>query len=294
VNRTARIRVSAALFRRPWLRAGVLLSAPGAWFVLIYLAALLLLFLSALWTVEPFTGKLVHHWTLSNFETLFTVSAYRTVALRTIGIAAAVTVTDIILAVPFAFFAARIAPKRLRAAMFVAVLIPLWSSYLVRVFAWRLILAKNGILNWTLGNIGLGSLNIGYSNWAMWIVFSYIWLPFMILPVWAAVERVPDSYIEASADLGARGWRTFRTVLLPLILPGVVAGSIFTFSLTLGDFITPTLVGGAGSDLIGNVVYQNVGIANNVPFAAAFATVPLVVMGIYLLAARRMGAFEAL
>jgi putative spermidine/putrescine transport system permease protein len=294
VNRTARIRVSAALFRRPWLRAGVLLSAPGAWFVLIYLAALLLLFLSALWTVEPFTGKLVHHWTLSNFETLFTVSAYRTVALRTIGIAAAVTVTDIILAVPFAFFAARIAPKRLRAALFVAVLIPLWSSYLVRVFAWRLILAKNGILNWTLGNIGLGSLNIGYSNWAMWIVFSYIWLPFMILPVWAAVERVPDSYIEASADLGARGWRTFRIVLLPLILPGVVAGSIFTFSLTLGDFITPTLVGGAGSDLIGNVVYQNVGIANNVPFAAAFATVPLVVMGIYLLAARRMGAFEAL
>jgi putative spermidine/putrescine transport system permease protein len=294
VNRTARIRVSAALFRRPWLRAGVLLSAPGAWFVLIYLAALLLLFLSALWTVEPFTGKLVHHWTLSNFETLFTVSAYRTVALRTIGIAAAVTVTDIILAVPFAFFAARIASKRMRAALFVAVLIPLWSSYLVRVFAWRLILAKNGILNWTLGNIGLGSLNIGYSNWAMWIVFSYIWLPFMILPVWAAVERVPDSYIEASADLGARGWRTFRTVLLPLILPGVVAGSIFTFSLTLGDFITPTLVGGAGSDLIGNVVYQNVGIANNVPFAAAFATVPLVVMGIYLLAARRMGAFEAL
>jgi putative spermidine/putrescine transport system permease protein len=294
VNRTARIRVSAALFRRPWLRAGVLLSAPGAWFVLIYLAALLLLFLSALWTVEPFTGKLVHHWTLSNFETLFTVSAYRTVALRTIAIAAAVTVTDIVLAVPFAFFAARIASKRMRAALFVAVLIPLWSSYLVRVFAWRLILAKNGILNWTLGNIGLGSLNIGYSNWAMWIVFSYIWLPFMILPVWAAVERVPDSYIEASADLGARGWRTFRTVLLPLILPGVVAGSIFTFSLTLGDFITPTLVGGAGSDLIGNVVYQNVGIANNVPFAAAFATVPLVVMGIYLLVARRMGAFEAL
>ena len=294
MNRTARIRVSAALFRRPWLRAGVLLSAPGAWFVLIYLAALLLLFLSALWTVEPFTGKLVHHWTLSNFETLFTVSAYRTVALRTIAIAAAVTVTDIALAVPFAFFAARIASKRMRAALFVAVLIPLWSSYLVRVFAWRLILAKNGILNWTLGNIGLGSLNIGYSNWAMWIVFSYIWLPFMILPVWAAVERVPDSYIEASADLGARGWRTFRTVLLPLILPGVVAGSIFTFSLTLGDFITPTLVGGAGSDLIGNVVYQNVGIANNVPFAAAFATVPLVVMGIYLLVARRMGAFEAL
>jgi putative spermidine/putrescine transport system permease protein len=231
---------------------------------------------------------------LANFETLIKVPAYRTIALRTIGIAAAVTVTDILLAVPFAFFAARIAPKRLQAALFVAVLIPLWSSYLVRVFAWRLILAKDGILNWFLGNIGLGSLNIGYSNWAMWVVFSYIWLPFMILPVWAAIERVPDSFLEASADLGAHGWRSFRLVLLPLILPGIVAGSIFTFSLTLGDFITPTLVGGAGSTFIGNVVYQEVGISNNVPFAAAFATVPLVVMGIYLLIARRLGAFEAL
>ena len=252
------------------------------------------LFLSALWTVDSFSGKIVHSWTLSNFETLFKVSAYRTIALRTIGIAAAVTVTDIILAVPFAFFAARIAPKRLQAILFVAVLLPLWSSYLVRVFAWRLILAKDGILNWFIAQLGLGSLNIGYSNWAMWIVFSYIWLPFMVLPVWAAIERVPDSYLEASADLGARGWRTFSGVLLPLILPGILAGSIFTFSLTLGDFITPTLVGGAGSTFIGNVVYQEVGIANNVPFAAAFATVPLVVMGIYLLAARRLGAFEAL
>jgi putative spermidine/putrescine transport system permease protein len=294
VEQTARARVSAALFRRPWLRAGLLLSAPGAWFVLIYLTALFLLFLSALWTVDSFSGKIVHSWTLSNFETLFKVSAYRTIALRTIGIAAAVTVTDIILAVPFAFFAARIAPKRLQAILFVAVLLPLWSSYLVRVFAWRLILSKEGILNWFIAQLGLGSLNIGYSNWAMWIVFSYIWLPFMILPVWAAIERVPDSYLEASADLGARGWRTFTGVLFPLILPGIVAGSIFTFSLTLGDFITPTLVGGAASTFIGNVVYQEVGIANNVPFAAAFATVPLVVMGIYLLAARRLGAFEAL
>jgi putative spermidine/putrescine transport system permease protein len=286
--------VSAALFRRPWLRAGLLLSGPTAWFVLIYLGALFLLFLSALWSVDSFSGKIVHSWTFANFETLFKVSAYRTIALRTVGIAAAVTVTDILLAVPFAFFAARIASRRLQAALFVAVLIPLWSSYLVRVFAWRLILAKDGILNWFVGNVGLGSLNIGYSNWAMWIVFSYIWLPFMILPVWAAIERVPDSFIEASADLGARGWRSFRLVLLPLILPGILAGSIFTFSLTLGDFITPTLVGGAGSTFIGNVVYQEVGISNNVPFAAAFATVPLVIMGIYLLIARRLGAFEAL
>jgi putative spermidine/putrescine transport system permease protein len=286
--------VSATLFRRPWLRAGLLLSAPSAWFVLIYLAALFLLFLSALWSVDSFSGKIVHSWTLSNFETLIKTPAYRTIALRTIGIAAAVTVTDAILALPFAFFAARIAPARLRAVLFVAVLLPLWSSYLVRVFAWRLILSKDGILNWFLERLGLGAVNIGYSNWAMWIVFSYIWLPFMVLPVWAAIERVPDSYLEASADLGAKGWRTFRTILFPLILPGIVAGSIFTFSLTLGDFITPTLVGGAGSTFIGNVVYQEVGISNNVPFAAAFATVPLIVMGIYLFVARRMGAFEAL
>jgi putative spermidine/putrescine transport system permease protein len=293
-RRTTRIRVSASFFRRPWLRATLLLSAPGAWFVLIYITALVLLFVSALWRVDSFTGNLVHSWTLDNFKTLFTVPAYRTIALRTIGIAAAVTVTDAILALPFAFYAARMAPRRLQSILFVAVLIPLWSSYLVRVYAWRLILAKDGIINSVLGNVGLGSVNIGYSNWAMWIVFSYIWLPFMILPVWSAIERVPDSYIEASADLGARGWRTSRTILMPLILPGLAAGSIFTFSLTLGDFITPTLVGGAGSDFIGNVVYQSVGIANNVPFAAAFATVPLIVMGLYLLLARRMGAFEAL
>jgi len=286
--------VSAALFRRPWLRAVLLLSAPGAWFVLIYLAALVLLFLSALWKVDPLSGKLIHSWTLQNFEQLVKEPVYRTIAWRTIRIAAEVTVTDAILAVPFAFFAVRVASKRLQSALFVAVLIPLWSSYLVRVFAWRLILAKDGILNWSLEQVGLGSANIGYSNTAMWIVFSYIWLPFMILPVWSAVERVPDSMIEASADLGARGWRTFRTVILPLITPGIAAGSIFTFSLTLGDFITPTLVGGSGSQMIGNVVYNNVGVANNVPFAAAFAAVPLAVMGIYLLIAKRLGAFEAL
>jgi putative spermidine/putrescine transport system permease protein len=157
-----------------------------------------------------------------------------------------------------------------------------------------LILAQDGILNWALAQLGLGPLNVAYTNWAVWIVFSYIWLPFMILPVWAAIERVPDSYLEASADLGARGLTTVRRVLLPLALPGIVAGSIFTFSLTLGDFITPTLVGGAGSDFIGNVVYRSVGIANNIPFAAAYATIPVVVMAVYLIVARRLGAFEAL
>jgi putative spermidine/putrescine transport system permease protein len=286
--------VSAALFRRPWLRATMLLSAPAAWFLLIYLAALAILFLSSLWSVDSFTGKLVHSWTLDNFKTLFSDPTYRTIAARTIAIAAAVTVTDAILALPFAFFAARLAPRRLQTALVVAVLIPLWTSYLVRVYAWRLILAQHGILNWALGKVGFGSIHVAYSNVAMWIVFSYIWLPFMILPVWAAIERVPDSYLEASADLGARAWQTFRRVLWPQVLPGLVAGSIFTFSLTLGDFITPALVGGAGSDFIGNVVYRNVGVANNVPFAAAFAVVPAVVMGIYLLAARRLGAFEAL
>jgi putative spermidine/putrescine transport system permease protein len=287
-------RGSAALFRRPWLRGVLTLAPPLGWFVLIYIAALAVLFVSAFWTVDPFTGDVVHKWSTRNFDTLINGEAYRSIAVRTIGIAAAVTVTDALLAFPFAYYAARIAPRRLQTVLFVLVLLPLWSSYLVRVYAWRLILAHDGALNWSLDKVGIGSLNVGYSNWAMWIVFSYIWLPFMIMPIWAAIERVPDSYLEASGDLGARGWTTFRRVLLPLALPGVVAGSIFTFSLTLGDYITPVLVGGASSDFIGNVVYRNVGIANNVPFAAAFATVPLVVMGIYLAIARRLGAFEAL
>jgi putative spermidine/putrescine transport system permease protein len=286
--------LSAALFRRPWLRGVLLLSAPGAWFVAIYLLALVVLFISAFWRTDEFTGALVRDWNLDNFRRIFEDPTYRTIALRTIGLAAAVTVTDALLALPFAYFAARLAPRRLQAALFVIVLIPLWTSYLVRVYSWRLILAKDGILNWWLAKLGFGSLSVGYSNWAMWIVFTYIWLPFMILPVWLAFERLPDSYLEASADLGARGWTTFRRVMFPLVFPGLVAGSIFTFSLTLGDYITPTLVGGAGSDFIGNVVYRNVGIANNVPFAAAYATIPLAVMGIYLLAARRMGALEAM
>jgi putative spermidine/putrescine transport system permease protein len=291
---TARSRASAALHRRGWLRGLLLLGAPAAWFVAIYLAALVVLFVSAFWSVDDFTGELVHSWTLDNFRTIVEEPTYRTIALRTIGIAAAVTVTDALLALPFAYFAARLASRRLQALLFVVVLIPLWTSYLVRVYAWRLILARDGILNWTLHELGLGSVDVAYSNWSMWIVFSYIWLPFMVLPVWLAFERVPASFLEASADLGAHAWTTFRHVLLPLVLPGVVAGSIFTFSLTLGDFITPTLVGGAGSDFIGNVVYRNVGIANNVPFAAAFATIPLLVMAVYLFVARRLGAFEAL
>jgi len=290
----SRAGLSAALFRRPWLRGLLLLSGPGAWFVLIYLLALVILFISAFWRVDEFTGTLVRDWNVDNFQRIVDDPTYRTIAFRTIGIAAAVTLTDALLALPFAYYAARLAPRRLQSALFVIVLVPLWTSYLVRVYAWRLILAKEGILNWTLDQLGLGSLGVAYSNWAMWIVFSYIWLPFMILPVWLAFERLPDSYLEASADLGARGWTTFRRVMLPLVFPGLVAGSIFTFSLTLGDFITPFLVGGTGSSFIGNVVYENVGVAGNIPFAAAFAIVPVVIMGVYLLGAKRLGAFEAM
>jgi putative spermidine/putrescine transport system permease protein len=283
-----------ALHRRPWLRATLLLVPPTAWFAVFYLAALVALFVSAFWQVDSFTGEVVHQWTFDNFHTLLSEPTYRDIALRTIGIAAAVTVTDALLALPFAYYAARVASKRTSSMLFVAVLLPLWTSYLVRVYAWRLILAKQGVLNWTLDQVGLGSLNVAYSNVAMWIVFSYIWLPFMIMPVWAAIERVPDSLLEASADMGAHGWETFRRVTLPLVMPGLAAGSIFTFSLTLGDFITPTLVGGAGSDFIGNVVYRSVGVANDVPFAAALAVVPVLVMTVYLLMARRLKAFEAL
>ena len=264
-------------------------------FAAVYLAALVALFISAFWTVNDFTGELQRTWTWSNFSTLWHGAIYRTVALRTIGIAAAVTVTDAVLAFPFAYFMARVASPRVRSLLFVLTLLPLWASYLARVYAWRLILDHDGILNWTLQKLGLPAANIAYTNTAVWIVFSYIWLPFMILPVYAALERIPHSYIEASRDLGAGGGRTFRSVILPLALPGIVAGSIFTFSLTLGDYITPLLVGGGGgTQFIGNVVYDSVNISSNLPFAAAYATVPLVVMGAYLLIARRLGAFEAL
>jgi putative spermidine/putrescine transport system permease protein len=292
--RAARLRLSAVLWRRPWLKVAALLALPVLAFAVVYLGALTALFVSSFWQVDSFTGKVVHVWTLDNFHSVIHDSVYRRIALRTIGIAAAVTVTDAVLAFPLAYFMARVAPSRLRATLFVLVLLPLWSSYLVRIYAWRTILAKNGALNWALNGIGLPDSGLAYTNWAMWIVFSYVWLPFMILPVYAALERIPQSYLEASQDLGGRGWRTFRSVILPLALPGVIAGSIFTFSLTLGDFITPALVGGAGSSFIGNIVENYIGVNGNVPFAAAFATVPVLVMAVYLVVARRLGAFEAL
>ena len=291
---TARRRLSAALWRRPWLRAAALLLPPLGWMVVLYLASLALLFVYAFWSLDSFTGKVVHSWTLSNFREIADNATYRRIAFRTIGIAALVTLTDALIAFPFAYYMARLASRRTRTLLFVLVLLPLWSSYLARIYAWRLILAQDGALNWSLDKLGLPGTGIAYSNTAMWLVFSYVWLPFMILPIYASLERIPESYLEASGDLGARGWRTFRSVVLPLALPGVIAGSIFTFSLTLGDYITPVLVGGASSQFIGNVVFESVGVSNNVPFAAAFATVPLVVMGLYLVLARRAGAFEAL
>jgi putative spermidine/putrescine transport system permease protein len=294
-SRRARLRLSKALWRRPWLKAVGLLTPPLSAFVLIYIGALIVLFISSLWTVDSFTGKVIHHWTLANFRQIVgTSQPYLRIARRTVGIAAAVTVTDAVLAFPLAYFMARLASRRARAFLFVMILLPLWSSYLVRIYAWRTILAHDGAINWALNGLGLPSQNIAYTNWAMWIVFSYVWLPFMVLPAYAALERIPDSYIEASADLGARGGRTLRSVILPLALPGLVAGSIFTFSLTLGDFITPLLVGGPSSSFIGNVVYDFIGINANIPFAAAFAVVPVLVMGVYLTIARRLGAFEAL
>ena len=290
---TGSARLSAALWRRSWLRGSLTLTPPLAWFLVIYLASLAVMLITAFWTVNPFTNALVHTWTLANFRQLFT-STYLTIIGRTVGMAALVTVTDAVLAFPFAYYMARIASPRGRQVLFTAVLLPLWASYLARVYAWIVILQKGGTLSWSFTKIGLGAVNIGYTNTAMWLVFSYIWLPFMIIPVYAALERIPDSLLEASGDLGARNWRTLRSVLLPLALPGVVAGSIFTFSLTLGDFITPLLIGGANSNFIGNVIYSNLGTANNLPFAAALAVVPIVIMIVYLVGARFLGAFESL
>jgi len=286
-------RVSAALWRRPWLRGALTLSPALAWFLVIYLASLVVMLVTAFWSVDPFTNNLQHQLTLANFRQVFTPT-YEHIIWRTVLLAALVTLTDAVLALPFAYFMARVASHRVRNLLFMGVLLQLWASYLARVYAWIVILTKGGTLNWAFRHVGLPEPNIGYTSTAMWLVFSYIWLPFMIIPVYTALERIPDSLIEASSDLGARNSRTLRGIVLPLALPGVVAGSIFTFSLTLGDFITPLLIGGTNSSLIGNVIYDNIGTANNLPFAAALAIIPIVIMTVYLLTARALGAFEAM
>ena len=287
-----RHRIGEVLYRVPYARLALLLGPVLLWMVLIYLGSLGLLFVTSFWRQDSVTGAIVQDWGLTNYQFLVQEDVYRTIAFRTVGIAIAVTLTDISLAIPIAYYAARIASPRVRTFLLLSMVLPLWSSYLVRVYAWRTILSGTGVLNWALHQIHLGSVNLGYSRWSLWIVFSYLWLPYVTLPVYAALERIPNSLIEASTDLGARWLTTFRRVILPIALPGIVAGSIFAFSLTLGDYIAPDLVG--DTEFIGNVIYQSVGIANNIPFAAAYAVVPALVMAIYLLIARQMKAFEAL
>ena len=284
-------RLSTFLFRRPRLRLSALLAAPLGWLVIAYLGSLIVLFVASFWRLDPFTAEVIHDYSFTNFQTLWHTDVYRTIALRTIGIAGAVTLIDIVLAYPIAFYMAKVASPRARSLLVVAILMPLWASYLVKVYAWRIILQGDGPLNWLLNPFGLSGP--GYGNVAGVIVFSYLWLPYMILPLYAGLERIPDSLLEASSDLGGKSGRTFRRVIFPLAFPAMVAGSIFTFSLTLGDYITPQIVM-AGNQFIGNVVYTNVGVANNLPLAAAFATVPVAVMIIYLALARRAGAFSSL
>ncbi|HEX2358212.1 MAG TPA: ABC transporter permease [Solirubrobacterales bacterium] len=283
-------RLADLFYGRPRLQAGALLSGPVGWLVIAYLGSLAVLFVASFWHLDDFTSEIERGFSLENFETLVNEDVYRSIAARTIGVAALVTITDAILAFPIAFFMAKVASSRVKAILVVAVLMPLWSSYLVKVYAWRTILSEEGALNWALDPIGV-SVPDG-DIFRLWLVMSYLWLPFMVIPIYAGLERIPDTLLSASEDLGARPGTTFRRVILPLAFPAVVAGSIFTFSLTLGDFIAPTLV--SSTQFIGNVVYTNVGVANNLPLAAAFATVPVVVMILYLLIARRLGAFEQL
>lgn len=284
-------RLSAALFRHPRLKLAILLGPPVGWMLVVYLTSLALLLATAFWRLNALTSQIERVFGLTNFQTLVDGSVYRKIVLRTVGMAAAVTVTDLVLAVPIAYYAARIASPRIRPILLFAVVMPLWSNYLVRVFAWRTITSGGGPLEALFGVFGFNP-SLAFSNWAVWLTFCYLWLPYAILPVYAAFERVPESLLEASSDLGAKNGRTFRRIVVPLVFPGLIAASIFTFSLTLGDYITPVLVG--KSFFIGNAIYNLVGLASNLPLAAAFATVPVVIMALYLTIARRFGAFEAL
>jgi putative spermidine/putrescine transport system permease protein len=277
------------LVRHPRGRLALLLAAPVAWLGVAYLGSLGVLFLNSIWQRDEFTGLVRREFTLDNFGVILTNPLYRTVILRTVGMAVAVTVTCAALAFPIAYFMARIASGRTRGLLVVAVLMPLWASYLVKAYSWRLILSEDGLLNWLLAPLGLrgpGQTEIG-----LWLVFTYLWLPYMILPLYAGLERIPRSLLEASSDLGGRGWQTFRRVIFPLVVPALAAGSIFTFSLTLGDYVAPSLI--TTTQFVGNLIYLNFG-APNLPLAAALSVLPLLAMLIYLFIARRFGAFEAL
>jgi putative spermidine/putrescine transport system permease protein len=298
-------RLSNLLYRRPTLLLLLLLGPPLLWLGIIYLGSLFALLAQSFFAIDEFSGLVVHEFTLGTYAELFT-AANLDVILRTALMAAAVTLAAALIAFPIAYYMARYTGPRSKALFYLAVMLPLWSSYLVRVYAWKLILAKEGILNWLFAQLHLtwlldailaipiiGGTSLSVSYIGTFLVFLYIWLPFMILPIQAALERVPPSLLDASADLGARPRQTFRQVILPLAFPGVVAGSIFTFSLTLGDYIIPGIIG-SSRPFIGQVVFLHQGTAGNIPLAAAFAVVPIVIMAVYLSIARRLGAFDAL
>ena len=282
-------RLAAALYRRPRVQIAGLLAAPLGWLVIAYLGSLALFLVSSFWSIDTFSGNLDTTLTLANYQKIATSEIYRTIAFRTVIMASAVTLTCIVVAFPIAFYMARLASPRMRGLLTVSVLLPLWSGYLVKVYAWRLMLSQNGVINSVLAPFGLEGP--GYSIEAVWLVESYLWLPYMIIPIYAGLERIPSSMFEASADLGGRAGITFRRIVLPLVLPAVIAGAIFTFSLTLGDYITPTLV--SNTKFIGNQVYDLNG-AGNQPLAAAYTMVPVTIMLVFLLVSRRLGAFEAL
>ena len=277
-------------YRHPYLRLAGLLSAPMAWLVVVYLGSLAALFITAFWQVDDFTGQLVRTFTLENFQLVFTTPAYLTTVARTLGIALMVTLLCLVIALPLSFFMARVASRRWQPLLIAMVLTPLWASYLVKVYAWRAMLQpESGVLAWLIGPLGLESPGYGFIG--IVITLTYLWLPYMILPVYAGFTRLPGSMLDASSDLGAKGWRTFRSVIVPMIFPSVVAGSIFTFSLSLGDYITAQIVGGK-LQMLGNVVQQTY--VSNLPFAAAVSTIPVVIVLLYLAAVRRSGALENL
>jgi putative spermidine/putrescine transport system permease protein len=303
--KSASARLSTFLYRHPSLLLLLLLGLPLLWMGVIYLGSLFTLLINSFYRLDNFTGIIVHQLTLATYLELFT-PANMDIVLRTAGMALAVTIADALLAFPLAYYITRYASLRWKPLLYLAVLLPLWSSYLVRVYAWKLILAKEGIVSWAFAQLGLeqllnfllglpviGGSSLSLSPTGIFLVFVYVWLPYMILPIMAALERVPKSLLEASGDLGARPGVTFRKVTFPLAIPGVIAGSIFTFSLTLGDFIVPATLGNS-SYFIGQVVLAHQGTSGNLPLAAAFTMVPITIMIIYLLVARRMGAFDAL
>ncbi len=297
--------LSDLFYKRPGALTAMLLGPPLAWIGIVYIGSLLALLLQSFYHLDDFSGVIIHEFTLSTYGQLFESSNLQTIG-RTVAMAAIVTIASAIIAFPIAYYAARFARGKTKALFYLAVMMPLWSSYLVKVYAWKLILAKEGIITWAAGGLGLGGAleallatpviggsSLSFSYIGTFLVLLYIWLPYMILPLQAALERVPKNFIEASADLGATPRQTFRTVILPLAMPGVIAGSIFTFSLTLGDYIIPQIVGNS-RPFIGQAVYTLQGTAGDIPLAAAFTVVPMLIMGVYLALAKRAGAFDAL